>query len=214
MLYKLEKKMFLRGGLTRKIIKNIILKREGGMMKTTTLRRIHKEAYNIEIGEYTYGWLGEMFDGPMTIGKYTSIGPEVKRLAVNHVLSGVTTHPCSFNPEVGWVKEDPRERSFLSIGNDVWIGTRATILPSVKYIGDGAVIGAGAVVTKDVEPYSIVAGVPARVIGQRFANKDTQQKLLNSRWWDIQEDTLKGMAQLFNDPESFIEELNNKNSER
>lgn len=208
MSYKFEKKMFLRGGVSRKIIKKIILKREGGMMKTTTLRRIYKEAYNISIGEYTYGWLGEMFDGPMTIGKYTSIGPEVKRLAVNHVLSGVTSHPCAFNPEVGWVKKDPRERSFLSIGNDVWIGTRVTILPSVKEIGDGAVIGAGAVVTKDVEPYSIVAGVPAKEIGQRFANDPKlQDQLKDSKWWDLTESALKELLPYFDDPEVFLDKL-------
>lgn len=70
----------------------------------------------------------------------------------------------------------------MIIGNDVWIGYRATILSGVK-IGDGAVVGAMAVVTKDVEPYCIVAGNPARTIGKRF-DDDTIRKLLEIKWWD------------------------------
>jgi acetyltransferase-like isoleucine patch superfamily enzyme len=71
----------------------------------------------------------------------------------------------------------------LSIGNDVWIGQNAIILPSVARIGDGAVIGAGAVVTKDVEPYSIVVGNPARLLRYRFS-QETIVKLQESRWWE------------------------------
>ena len=70
----------------------------------------------------------------------------------------------------------------MIIGNDVWIGDRATILSGVR-IGDGAVIGAGSVVTKDVEPYSIVAGNPARPKRTRF-DEETIKKLLEIKWWD------------------------------
>ena len=77
------------------------------------------------------------------------------------------------------------------IGNDVWIGYRAIILNGVT-VGDGAIIGAGAVVTKNVEPYSIVAGVPARVIRKRFSD-DLINKLLKLQWWNYGADILKGV---------------------
>lgn len=81
------------------------------------------------------------------------------------------------------------------IGSDVWIGANAIILEGLK-IGDGAVIGAGAVVTKDVAPYSIVAGVPARLIGQRFS-EDIIIGLLKKRWWDAPEKEIKEKIWLF-----------------
>lgn len=70
----------------------------------------------------------------------------------------------------------------MEVGNDVWIGGGAIVLSGLR-VGHGAVIGAGAVVTKDIEPYSIVAGVPARKIGMRF-DAETIDQLLRIRWWD------------------------------
>lgn len=75
------------------------------------------------------------------------------------------------------------------IGNDVWIGSEAIIMPGVK-VGDGAVIGTRALVTKDVEPYAIVGGNPAKVIRKRFAEREIAL-LLEMRWWDWPEDRLK-----------------------
>lgn len=91
------------------------------------------------------------------------------------------------------------------IGNDVWIGRNALIKQGVT-IGNGAVIGMGSVVTKDVEPYAIVAGNPARVIRKRF-NDNTIKKLLEIKFWNMDEILLKELSQYINNPELFIEKV-------
>lgn len=96
----------------------------------------------------------------------------------------------------------PEKKLSVSIGNDVWIGYGATIIAGVT-IGDGAVIAAGAVVTKDVPPYHIVAGVPAKKIGQRFTDEQIE-KLLKLRWWDKDISWIKENAQSFADIEVFL----------
>lgn len=95
------------------------------------------------------------------------------------------------------------------IGNDVWIGTGAIILHGVQ-IGDGAVIASGAVVTKDVPPYAVVGGVPAKVIKYRF-DENTVDRLLKSRWWDYGPDIVKGLD--FTKPSEIIEEIENRIAE-
>jgi acetyltransferase-like isoleucine patch superfamily enzyme len=101
-----------------------------------------------------------------------------------HPINYVSQSPYFYQKE--WAKKDVKDisRAELMIGNDVWIGYGAIILPGCKRIGNGAVIGAGSVVTKDVEPYSIVGGNPAKVIKYRFS--DEQQKMLEeSEWWNF-----------------------------
>lgn len=88
------------------------------------------------------------------------------------------------------------------IGHDVWIGERALIKQGIT-IGIGAVVGMGSVVTKDIEPYTIVAGCPAKVIRKRF-NNDTIKILLDTKWWDFSDVKLREYAQYFNDPVEFI----------
>ncbi len=85
----------------------------------------------------------------------------------------------------------------IEIGNDVWIGDGAIILSGVK-VGDGAIIGAGSVVTQNVEPFSIVAGVPARHIKYRFP-ENVREILLKLRWWELEPDDLKKIKSLFED---------------
>lgn len=95
--------------------------------------------------------------GPVSIGSDVMMGPDVVVIAVNHRIDDTA------RPMIAQGHADPRP---VVIGNDVWIGTRAIILPGVR-VGDGAVIGAAAVVTKDVPPMAVVAGNPARVIRRR-----------------------------------------------
>ena len=85
----------------------------------------------------------------------------------------------------------------IEIGNDVWIGSRATILEGVN-IGDGVVVAAGAVVTKDVPPYAIVGGVPARIIRYRF-DEETIQNLLKMKWWEKDQEWIQNHADDFDD---------------
>jgi acetyltransferase-like isoleucine patch superfamily enzyme len=145
-----------------------------------------------EIGEYTYG-LPTVFPGhnaKLVIGKFCSIAEGVLiDLGWSHRTDLVTTYPLwgfpDYWPRVRDLKTEDLgfiPESDVVIGNDVWIGRESLILSAVT-IGDGAVIGARSVVTKDVEPYSIVAGNPARFIRKRFDDK-TIEKLLKIRWWD------------------------------
>ena len=125
----------------------------------------------------------------VTFGNYCSIAPEIRIFRANHPKKTFISHPLMNNPIVGYVKEDMLERPSLTIGHDVWIGERAIILPSVTSIGNGAIIGAGSIVTKDVEPYSIVAGNPAKKIGKRFEDK-VIHRLEESEWWLLKKDEL------------------------
>lgn len=149
-----------------------------------------------EIGEYTYGTptvFAYSFiagQGKLKIGKFCSIAGEVRiHLGGSHRTDLVTTYPFRAFPD-DWPQAEylrPEDVDAVSkgdviIGNDVWIGYGATILSGVK-IGDGAVIAAGAVVVSDVEPYSIVAGNPAKLIKKRFDEKTISQ-LLQIKWWD------------------------------
>lgn len=132
----------------------------------------------------------------LVIGKFCSIACSAKFIfnCANHTLSSLSsyTFPLFFE-EWGLEKKDVARawdnKGNITLGNDVWVGFEAVILSGVT-IGDGAIIGARAVVTKDVEPYTIVGGVPARVIIRRF-DDETIEKLLRFRWWDKDRDFIK-----------------------
>lgn len=160
-------------------------KSEGGQMRSLTLRRILRTKFGVEVGNYSYGSLLEpgRCDRHTTIGAYASIGPGVRRFGAAHPLSGLTLHPYWYNPALGFVTADHDvERTSCAIGNDVWIGANTIILPGCREIGAGAVIGAGSIVTKDVAPYSVVAGNPARLLHTRLDGR-TREALLKSEYW-------------------------------
>ncbi len=132
----------------------------------------------------------------LIIGKFCSIACGVKFLfnCANHTLKSLSTYTFSLFYE-DWELEKSNVASAwdnkgdIVIGNDVWIGFEAVILAGVK-IGDGAIIGTRAVVTKDVPPYSIVGGIPAKVIRKRYS-PDIIEQLLSLRWWDWTKDRIK-----------------------
>ena len=132
----------------------------------------------------------------LIIGKFSSIACGAKFLfnSANHTLDSLSTYTFPlFFEEWGlpWdkMKEAWDYKGDIVIGNDVWIGYEAVILAGVT-IGDGAVIGSRAVVTKDVPPYTIVGGVPAKTIRRRF-DEDTVEELLRLRWWDWPEEMIR-----------------------
>jgi acetyltransferase-like isoleucine patch superfamily enzyme len=145
-----------------------------------------------EVGEYSYGCPKIFHYGEKTkliVGKFCSISTNVNIfLGGNHRHDWVTTYPFSvseFNkiwPEASNIKGHPATKGNVVIGNDVWIGYGATIMSGVK-IGDGAVIGSMAVVSKDVRPYAIVVGNPAKEVRRRFSEQDIDD-LLKLQWWN------------------------------
>ena len=144
------------------------------------------------IGAFSYGscFIGGQFPPGVTIGRYVSLAGGISVFLRNHPTTWLSTHPFFFNAKLGFIKEDPIKCGTLYVGHDAWVGEQAIILPGCGRIGVGAVVGAGAVVTKDVPDFAIVAGVPACVIKYRFS-EGTRQKVLAGRWWDrpIQEIT-------------------------
>ena len=124
----------------------------------------------------------------VSIGRYSSIGDNVSSLS-DHPIGSLTTAPFPYE-KVFLPPFDPEpmhsfdKLSKIEIGNDVWIGAGVKLMPGIC-IGDGAVIAAGAVVTKDVAPYQVVGGVPARVIKSRFSDAIIA-RLLELRWWDYE----------------------------
>jgi len=171
-------------------ILNIKVKREGGQTYSSSLRKYFAQRYNIEVGYGTYGCFvpGNIERGTM-FGNYCSVGQGVKIFRANHPISYFTTHPLFYNPSMGYVKKYLLEKPSLKVGHDVWIGSNAIILPSCQKIGNGSIIGAGSIVTKDVPPYAIVAGNPAKVIKMRFP-EEIIQRLEATQWWLWDKDEL------------------------
>lgn len=157
---------------------------------------------NIIIGDYTY------YDDPkdsenfernvlyhfpfigdqLIIGKFCALSRGVKFImnGANHKMSGFSTYPFEIFGD-SWKRVAPKANEYpfkgnTVIGNDVWIGYEATIMPGVT-IGDGAIIAAKSVVTKEVSPYTIIGGNPAKMIRQRF-DDETIQALLEIAWWN------------------------------
>ena len=142
------------------------------------------------------------------MGKYCSIASHVYIGPTSHPLDKISTHAFLFLKEYGFIEDDDqkvvkaREKALTHIGNDVWIGQGAVIMPGIN-IGDGAVIGAHSVVTKDVEPYSIVMGLPATHFRYRF-DKDVADQLVLIKWWDWGQSKIKENIAEFSDIRKFV----------
>jgi acetyltransferase-like isoleucine patch superfamily enzyme len=167
----------------------------------------------VTVGRHTYGFEKDTFfiyteGARIDVGAFCSIGPQVKvHGGGEHVMDRASTFPMNarlFDPDRR-SRPDEFDKGPTVVGNDVWIGMGATVLAGVS-IGDGAVIGARAVVTKDVEPYAIAVGNPARVIRRRF-DQETCERLLALRWWDWSDSELQARRSWFiGDVEDFLRE--------
>jgi len=170
-----------------------------------------------KVGDFTY--VGSRSSvGNCDVGKFCSIGPGaiVGGLGL-HPSNWISTHPVFYSThgQIGITFADRNyfdETARSRVGNDVWIGARAIVMNGVT-VGDGAIIAAGAVVTKDVPPYAVVGGVPARIIKMRFSN-EMIERLLKMKWWDYSLEYLKSNAHVFrSDSEEMLtkldDELNN-----
>lgn len=160
-----------------------------------------------KIGRYTFIGINSYVDkSTASIGRFCSIAMGAKISLNNHPMEWVSTHPFLYNKKYGFVPSNVPVQGVsdkkTTIGHDVWIGANVTILAGVK-IGDGAVIGANALVTKDVEPYSVVSGIPARHVKFRF-DEATVKKLLAMKWWNWSDEQLKSKLSQFRNPGEFI----------
>lgn len=188
---------------------------------TTCFLKNVMTAPNIEVGDYTYyddpvdptefeknnvlfNW--PEFGDKLIIGKFCAIASGVQFImgSANHRTSSVTTYP--FNVFGGaWAENTLPHLQQLPfkgdtvVGNDVWIGRNSVILPGV-HIGDGAIIAAQSVVTKDVAPYTVAGGNPARFLKSRF-DEEMTDLLLRLRWWDLEGEALVELLPLLCDPD-------------
>lgn len=158
----------------------------------------------------------------ISVGRYCSFGNNIRIIVGSHPSTDwVSTHPAFFSTakQAGftYVTEDLYEEKkyideekkyYVIIGNDVWIGDGASIVAGIR-IGDGAIIGANALVTKDVEPYTIVGGVPAKPIRKRFEQHEIDF-LLAFKWWDKDEHWIEEHASYFFDIKRFAAHMNSE----
>ena len=171
------------------------------------------DKYGFKVGKYTYGYEQFLYEGVnlKEIGSFCSIAKNVSITGMNHPTKYITTNPIIYFKSRGFIKEDNRnlisndKNKKVSIGNDVWIGMNVTILPSVR-IGNGVIIGAGAVVTKDVPDYAVVVGSPAKIIKYRFSDEEID--ILNkSKWWEWSDEKIRVNIEKFTDKEEFFNEI-------
>lgn len=165
----------------------------------------------VKVGRHTYGVTRASIGAiegltDIEIGSFCSVAKEVLFLQSEHSRETVSTWPFDRAFTNGHIGRDIRGP--IKIGNDVWIGRRAIILSGVT-IGDGAIIGAGSIVTKDVPPYAVAVGNPAKVVRYRFERAKIET-LLKLRWWDWSDETIQQSKQLFLGPvDAFIERFAN-----
>jgi phosphonate metabolism protein (transferase hexapeptide repeat family) len=147
-----------------------------------------------EVGDYTY--IERQVEAIYTtIGKFCAVAANSRLNALNHPMDRISQHKITYRPneyfvhaKVDKVFREKRQLARVNIGHDVWIGHGAIVLPGLS-IGHGAVVAAGAVVTKNVEPYAVVAGVPAKRIKWRF-KKNIRERIVVLAWWDWPQDKL------------------------
>lgn len=160
------------------------MKSEGAIC-SVNLRKLFLKLHKIDVGFYTYGCFRPDFNfggNKISIGRYCSFASGVRFLGANHPIERFSSSAIFYNKALGYNVKDVLRHN-LVIEDDVWIGLNAIITCGCKRIGRGAIIGAGSIVTKDVEPYTIVGGSPAKVIRKRF-DEERIKKLEASRWWE------------------------------
>ena len=193
----------------KKKIRSLVITLQGGESTSILIREITEKENDVRVGLYSYGSCFRKefcLGGSVIIGRYSSFGSQVHYFGANHPIDYFSTSPYFYRQKWadkwGGVKVKDVARYKLEIGNDCWIGSSVVITAGCHSIGNGAVIGAGSIVTHDVEPYSIVAGNPARMIRKRFT-EDEIKALEESKWFEFSPDVLLKFYSLKDNPISF-----------
>lgn len=175
----------------------------------------HTSICGSEIGRFTYMVSYNRLEN-VKIGNFCSLGQNITIINTLHPSKDfVSTHPAFYSTgkQAGKsfaLKDTFSEHSLIEgrkviIGNDVWIGSNATLMGGIK-IGDGAIVGANSLVTKDIPPYAIVGGVPAKVIRYRFTPEQIE-KIEKVQWWDKDDEWLESRVKQFQSIEIFIKDI-------
>lgn len=172
-----------------------------------SLRKKYR-ALGVNIGLYSYGCFDiQRVPAGVTVGRYCSFAPSAQIFLRNHGVNFIGLTAFIYNPALGVVDEDKIPVGTLDIGDDVWIGHNAILLPGVGTVGRGAAIAAGAVVTKPVPAYAVVGGNPARILRMRF-NAETIEHIEATRWWELDAPALRRSInekpKMFFDPQRFF----------
>ena len=193
-----------------KLIKHLTInkaKRQNIKKKILFLQKTKSiDVLNCQVGKCTYcGNNVRVYDTRTKIGKFCSLAGDIDIGLSAHPTQYLSTSPFLYVDLLGYNNNNCREiySEPVTIGNDVWIGENVSILMGIK-IGDGAIIGAHALVTKDVPPYSIAVGVPAKILRYRF-EKNIINDLLKLKWWDLDDKYIKELP--FKDIEKCIDYL-------
>ena len=162
-----------------------VLRRRENEFTSERLRRVARRWFDLDVGMYSYGCFDpDRFPPGTRIGRYCSFARSAAAFDTDHPVDRPILHPAAYHPGFGIVEDWQIEAAPLEIGDDVWIGHNATILAGARRVGRGAIIAAGAVVTEPVANYTIVAGVPAKPVRQRF-NPEYIMAVEKSQWWNF-----------------------------
>ncbi|HEX4181653.1 MAG TPA: LnmK family bifunctional acyltransferase/decarboxylase [Caulobacteraceae bacterium] len=155
------------------------------------LRRRFKRLYDVDVGRHTF-WRfnSEQISSGARIGRYCSIPSSARVVDENHPLAALSTHPLFYLRDWGLVSDNQLRPSPTVIEDDVWMGHASILTPGCKWVGRGAVIGAGAVVMRDVPPYAVMMGVPAQLVRFRFS-PELIDAIEATRWWELDPAELK-----------------------
>ena len=187
---------FLRPNVIR-----LVHRLEGGRFRSATLRAILDVEHDVEVGAYSYGscLVPGAFPPGVSVGRYVSTAEDVAIYRRRRPLNRLSLHPFFLNPALEVVSRNGIATTRLRIEHDAWLGDRSIILPGCARIGIGAVVGAGAVVTRDVPDFAVVTGNPAQILKFRF-DRDIQSEILNSRWWEHTIEDLGDVLEQFTVP--------------
>lgn len=186
----------------RSFLRRLVLKSEQGPVYSLTIREMFRRFHGVDIGLYTIGPCGgdpENYSPGTVVGRYSSIYYTTRAIGRAWPYEAGSPQSQFIKSRFASPLNESPVTTNLLIGNDVFIGHNAIILPTVTVIGDGAFIGAGSVVAANVPPYAVVTGNPARVVRYRFSTERIRL-LLKSEWWKRSIDELSGEIEEFQTP--------------